>query len=1725
MGFLSGVLSNIKEHLGQHKNSLDDAINILNTNKHAGKNGFSVAIGKVVEGVGRYNKAVEQSNTSIKNPIRTLYKYVKTEKGTLINGLNAIQVPDDAAHDAVEQAETQVRDKLTECQQAADTFNTAFNLRTQTDMNKSITDLNDKIETKVRHSISNVKHESERLKALAQKEQSDLDATIKLISDALSGLGVEVKNEICKQVRDLVEHLKGRVQLIKLQLEDIDKSLKQYAKELQQWIENADKEVQAAKSEAVGIENKKPGENNQRKLTEVAKALADRSGVLCRYIDDVKKEFNTKVKAALIEVQAMDGKLKEDLYKVKDAVNQQVEGIKSKIKNLNRILRYGEDADGSEEHQEIKQIVEYLRDQLKAITGSVGLRETSTTGLEGIRNKMNQYVKKYSKDKFGDTAEGWIKDIWRNNVVVRYWLGEYLGYKTEPGELPLSEHGKDVISEEILQRIASQIKEQLDADVIKHIEVKPQGNVQTQLTAIHGGINRFVELLGRRVTKENSTFVTGIAKQLESEVASILKAHHAKEIRYLESAVQSTMVALSSSARQAWAEIHSFALLATNLGTSGTTTSVADDIVKVFDAASGFEEKVKHALKHPPRGRPPSTPSHAAAVDAAITGVTEELGKKLKPGVGSAVTLDKDETFQQYNAFVDQSEESLKSLTSEKLEDVKENAGTLPTKIKEIGTYAATGFSVEATRESLGKWSGNIKDELKNVLDSFAFYGTLIKGMLDKHIKAIGKGTENQNTLQHLQKKLLELNAGPVTTALKEANDIIEKADDVTTNTLRPLRNHVDKQVSEAQKALSTHARRQYVSSIDALLRAFAKKTESELKPLLIDVNSDLNIGLKGFMKKFDEKFVGSVEAIGAIDATSFTVQGLRKIYPMSQAAKILNDGFDEFFTKLQKQPDVVSDVDKYAPTQKALQILLGKLAKSQHFDHEFNTSLGALKDAIARFNPSKFGDTSTVITQFLKDGLSALLGEIGRAYVNTYEGSKAISWEETLAVKKTVEGENAARVFLTTLKILCDDLSELHKQCTEKAEWRGRQVYASAATNDNPLGDHFVKCGYQVASAKGGQDGELRCSPKMMGENILAKLNAIVTSVTETPHFLTCKPNGKQNIFSVIDVITCLFQHANEYFRVTHLPISSAGRYPSSIYDMLRWLCGLTYHPVYDDLSLNAFSDLFEKKEEPDAKVQGDGIPVKDEKEDMLEAHPANITALNLREMLTEVCHYSYDVLVSLLGHGHAGGIYACDFNTNPDRLSYPSNSSKCLDLLTEICLRLFHQLSFLYKQCTYPTQLGGWLDCHYGRDVGGSNWICNTMQCPNQNAGQTHNQTCDQKCNQTPKCGLKSPLQSFLEDGLPGFLPHPYGKSDCKMKCDAPNHFGKPCQTPMGFADLTNLASINGTGKRIKDALHQFCGKEISPLTKLCSDLVCLLQRPPQTLGDMFAFYYNFTNRWTVGSNKHREAAFDTAVNNANFGATYEELKIYYIFSGSHSAVWKGHSAGSLGSLVCSSKESIECGPYLCPVSHFIYGTFSSKHADKYLSWIVYQTTTFYDLLKKLYDECNSNCGPKGSNCLTTSCVKDCLRLRKPPTPKEHHSDCKSIVQCKKTLPTLSKYGFVFLQQAKLNGNEGLEKKRTCRNFCAAFKEVFNKESILVELIKKIDEFIFTIRQPFIWLNVALWSLSLFYLICVMVGRLDVLHIKSHLRIPSSHKITAQSLLAATQVGRLAKISYLQP
>ncbi|GBE63414.1 hypothetical protein, conserved [Babesia ovata] len=197
--------------------------------------------------------------------------------------------------------------------------------------------------------------------------------------------------------------------------------------------------------------------------------------------------------------------------------------------------------------------------------------------------------------------------------------------------------------------------------------------------------------------------------------------------------------------------------------------------------------------------------------------------------------------------------------------------------------------------------------------------------------------------------------------------------------------------------------------------------------------------------------------------------------------------------------------------------------------------------------------------------------------------------------------------------------------------------------------------------------------------------------------------------------------------------------------------------------------------------------------------------------------------------------------------------------------------------------------------------------------------------------------------------------------------------------------------------------------------------------------------------------------------------------------------------------------------------------KHSNTYLSWAIYLPWTFWDLLNNLYNAfCEITCADWG--------CRGCLRGEKcrsgkhgviEDEKKDVTCQCDSIVKCRGVAPTLYQYGFSFGEASTLNGGSTAKK---CKDFCSQLKKVLQSQ-YFKDLFKECDEFLKQIRWPFMLTLLALWSLSLLYLLHIAVVRLDVLRIRSHLKSPASHRIAAQSLLAAARVKALANVKYFSP
>ncbi|CDR96400.1 hypothetical protein BBBOND_0303040 [Babesia bigemina] len=944
------------------------------------------------------------------------------------------------------------------------------------------------------------------------------------------------------------------------------------------------------------------------------------------------------------------------------------------------------------------------------------------------------------------------------------------------------------------------------------------------------------------------------------------------------------------------------------------------------------------------------------------------------------------------------------------------------------------------------------------------------------------------------------------------ATEYLNKSFNDADTRIKALGSIIKMRVKKAFDQIISEVYEMYAAEKRAQLEALKTCITEQLRTISKILEEDRRMGVKGLLKTLSGDNPNSLDPRNRLqnveDKTSVKLLApLIMSYLDSILIYIWNDietSTDSHFSDGHFYKSKIEEIK--TALNEVFNHLIDTKDKIYNYDYVFVNLLEKLNNVLDDLSPQEFGAMAYPVLDALRKGMAGFTEQLNYAYINKYEGSKAIEWYvDGQKQKPSQDATRCAKIFLTLIPEWDKHLPYLKRECIRG--WNKTQINTQKG---NKLGLWFERRGYRVSTSDETQDGELRNNAGCQGTNINTCMATLIPKVN----------------------FGNLLYNLYQYYRVCQSKFSDQAKPPTTICQMLHWFCGLEYTPMYENVKSYLqewFNDF--KKEHEIEKALPATMPKRT-------GHEV-FTDFNLGNLLgsyQNVTIRASEVLLTILGYGDADGRYACEFYTNPYNLYYPTDKSKCFDMLVDICLRLNHQLRFLYMQCHNGPRSSGWADCRYGKNIAGSAWNCNRLQCVENG--------CNQNCKWHNDCGVKSPLQSFLEDGLKGFLPHQFNSPSCKLDCSVKNHNGIPCKTPMGFADISITASWTKTGRDIKKVLDPFCGTLPDSLSLLCAYFLCLLRRPPQTLCDMFAFYENFFEHWKGHYDsvhkghvkKHKHDAFYAAVASANFGVEYDGLDPTTMFgSSSHSSAATTHLEGDLFAIVnCKPNENPvhPCGSYLQPLSYEVRCVFTEKLAADYLSWIVYITETFYNLLNDLYNKCTKCCIQQQADCCGRICAKGCTvdstaepAESKKLTHKTHGELCNSILQCAGIHPTIFAAGFTFGSPWNLSGDNGVEKKRSCKDFCTALGMVVRENNVLYMLVhEKIPAFLWEIRYKFFYTLVALWAYSLLYLLYVIIGRLDTFHIRSHLRLPSSHKISAQSLLATARLNDLAKLAYLR-
>ncbi|CDR97485.1 homolog of Uncharacterized protein PF11_0207, P.falciparum [Babesia bigemina] len=1818
MGFLSGVLSNIKEHLGQHKETITPVIKVLDTNKHAGKKGFNAAIAEVVAGVRGYNGKVKTSNdlvkTAIKNLQRGMKNYKKEELQTKLPNI----IDKERPMTSTEKNLTQASSLVDQCQKYAKDFITAVDINTKTDATKNaIKDLNPKLRDTIENVRKNMQHESKRLKELSSKESKDLEATEDKIKKTLSSLKVNVDCRIDAQMKELIKKLSERVQKILKELKSIEKQLLDYVKELYTWLEDArklineaDKEVDiilkqvnepaerepenkrkeiekkvqeigdgidariveltkwnAAGTEAVQkakqkcteigemVETESAGSDKIYKLAETMKEKAEK---LRKAAEHIKGNIGTWVKDALTQVKEMDGKLKEDLWKVKEAVEGQVTEIKNKIGKL--YDKFDTNGGVHDNGKTVGKLIEHLRAQLKDITGSVGVRGKPTKGLMGMVSGVRWTYVEGFKGRFTNAVSTMVDNILKSERGVKKYVDFYIAQNQKKGALS---------KQDVTQEVNKQITQQLQA-LVEMTHDKANGDVVKDLHAVEKCLTDFSKNLDGKVT----SIVSAVGKATLS--AANLCDETAKY--HLESAIHIIVDTLKQATEKAATEIKTF-----------ITDSKIDELAAASNAAEQLEEKLGQAL-----ARGSGEESAATAVDTSITGVTEELKKHFPADSDSKVTLETKTTFKQYNGYVDQTKmggalegtsaegslpKAIGNIETQVTDKLKEN--NLGSEIDEQNTFTAP-FSqitsklkeiaglIDSEKKDPGPAPGDgqkngVNNYLNDITSMLGQVSTvnLTSDIKEKHTDVQGlahiqselqklhiqvpqvtnllmqlcstvgnnayyakksltqlkneyfvKSTEAKNSILKIYSQLDDLHNEIKVGPIHDAEEFLKFAEQAEQHFSKILKEQVENDIKDAEKALTSHARWQYVDSIKFLLQAFAEKAQDELSPLPKLIDTDLTIGFKGFMKAVEgEVTEGKTTGQNIEKLSSLAADPVDSAERKNKVFAKLSSNFKAFWSPLasyvnkeivrlneeenKKKHPVVKDVYGYhgqlITIYDTFNELMAHIHRTHRYDHILPGMLDKVDAALSSLKPDGFAKPSSPVIDGLIAGLTHFIGEMRRVYISAYDsetfGGELVKNPQREKSELTKEGRNVAKTFLTLLATLFHDLDRLRGEC--------RSLSKQKINQSTDLGRTMRGLGYSVSVDK--QDGELQNKETVLGENVYKRILWPIKEADGNEHLERCESRDhvRNDKFHLLDILNCICSHVEEYNQVSHCATFAAKRQPCSVFEMLIWFAGLPYNNAYAELKSDGFTDLLDNPAKP--LTDDDDIIVYDMDSFYIDACPRKFTYKNIRTVLHHICTKSYDILCAIGGHGDADTIYGSDYCNNSFGMKYPQSGGDCLQMFLDVLRRILPPLRYLFKRCGVKADQFGWSDCLYGRDVA------------------TGKSQCNEHSSDKPKCQPTSPLMSYLNDCLPGHLPHQVSAIGCKAECKTcpTSKPGMPCLTPLGFRGFSGSTR---KGWDLYEILSYFFG------TNLISSLLCVVTIPPSTLPEHFGFALSLVNKWHESGTHLIKDAFHLSTLSRSIGLYDQTATLTDALRNAYGSTQNGHpnrevkcaDLSSLSTSTASAEQTAYTAPYLHSLCYDAYYYVAKKHVNAYLSWALYLPWDLHKYLENLHDAL------KHIFCRDWGC-STCLLADK--CKKGEHGiiegacKCSSVVSCRGVMPTLYKYGFVFEDAKSLTASE-----KTCFAFIQQVQNVI-RSTYFTELFDRCDEFLFVIRAPFLWMTVALWSLSLFYLICVMVGRLDVLHIRSHLRTPSSHKITAQSLLAAAQVGRLAKISYLQP
>ncbi|CDR71654.1 hypothetical protein, conserved [Babesia bigemina] len=1694
MGFLSGVLGAVKNEnevttydnyiTGEDK-KLNKVIEKLNKNIGSGRAGLVESVAAVKGWLEGYGKSVKEKTENIYIQMKMIMNNIDTHKTYI----------DNTTKDGFDAISSNLSGSIT--------INKRLLAKLQND-GEIIKLIDVPLQKKTAPAIEKIFQAFSELKKLAKNDdiRKTFLKTQQEHHELCRSIHKELHENADKKAVEFVGDIQSEIKELESKMKNLDQGLSESEKQLMRLISIADDAVRHARDNDLNMDSLDA--LIRGKLT---KQIKDINSELLEFENNFRINVQRPLDSAVSLVYTSITELYKKIDNVGGAtladsehktVDELIAYIKKQVFTIKNSVLGGDNAKSSVEHhwKDFKSGVENLVKELNGTdVADPGPRRTGL--LRDILDGVLKYAKRFSErgneeEYFEKTVEEWVVNILTDNEFVRQKFKAYLKGNSKLHSQYKSADSSDELNDEGIAKIAQQIVANLKVGIIDDavkdfkstidsVRLDHNDKIQKYVSAVQIVCQQFsggIDLQMDRHKKGEINFDGAIAAIDRVVLKNPASPSAAMAKGYLEEAYKRIMYVLSTTADQVASELQQF------VNKSSLDTAVEAAIGKVAGMATLLRsDPVTGALDY--LKKPISN----------LHGNLENATGQLSTGGRTAG----DST--NYAKNVDTRLKEVQSQTQALLSGMKIQRMALDAAIKGVDEPLA---AITVLANQLNAKDNGIEKTVK---------------YLEMFLKTLGQNNE-EGSLRMSIKKCINANHSALSYLRKQVKQAVEAAKASIIEYIQTTSEELIKRINSATDAMKTEAHSLYANRRKNELQDLKDVVELRLGEIKGIIYLDSISGHKALLKRVKGDLDDFGKLVRRQDNKLDALQNKESVEELSQAFRAYVDPIlfhvaDEIRKLFESEgPHNIYHM-KLETAYEKLKLVLAHLKNNSNrkftFDSRFSELLDQLQNLLGDFNPStSFSEISMPLLDAVKHGLTSFSSELTKAYVSPYSGQN-INWAVGLDSVLSGQPKKCAQILCTLVPILLEDLSELSENCDGR--WKGKMINLSIESTKyntvNGLGGFFANRGYDV-SRSDKQEGELRNKDGCKGEHIQRWIAGTVVS-----------QSGNRNL---IDDLKCIFAHLETYNQVCHMATQFSTKYPCSVYEMLMWLCGLPYNAVRSDLLREGIGNLLEN---PDKKLANvDGIALYDHESSYLDAYPSKITYRNLDAVLHHVCEKAYDVLTHVVGFGDEFTVYACEFSTNSLHLMYPTDPSQCLDMLLDILRRLFRALRFLRSRCKVPAEHYGWRDCRYGRDVFTSKSHCNNQSTGKAACHPTCEATCKPNCrvHASVSCQPNSPLMSYLNDCLPGHLPHRLQSVGCKPKCNtcsASSTKSMPCLTPLGFRAFSGCTK---SGEDLCKIIETFMNIDD------IDALFALTPSPPSTLPEHYAFTLSFVDGWET-NNKH------SFLELMRTSLTEQSIKLYkntddltdllrQTYGNTPSDHGKTYKDGDKIDLSCFSLTTIcsnkqHCAPYVSNLCCDVYGHFAHKHSNLYMSWAIYLTWDFWNCLNNLYNDFIQ------IFCLDWGCQM-CLNGNscKPgkhgmPNPKGPGSGClcPSLVGCRGVWPTLYNYGLTFQNVKTL-----ITMKKKCIDMRSQLYDVLHSD-YFKNLFTECDNFLYQIRLPFMTLTLALWLLSLLYLLHIMVIRLDLLHIKSHLHSPSTHRIAAQSLLAAARVSKLNRVFYLQP